>query len=915
MCTPPPTKDNLKRARSPQDHDRWETSIVVGRDGVQDTGSKKVKSRSPLRQSIRSLLSALKKGTTKSGDAVASARRVSKSDMITTDLIGPPLVPEKALENKLNETLQHPGIATANTVANDPGKVERSGPMWHLASTQLLGDPQSLVAWISCTGVLNSRKLILTWPNHPTTHPNIVEIDLGRCIDVRPLANAELEKEERAMLSKLDETREPRVFEIVLQGRESEKFAVRNLGERAAWISALWDSILPTEQSTVGVSNSQQVRMQNVDSNIPLGMAQLVNRAEDSIPPRAIEKDAFWSATKREQSLPPLPPKSHKSLPPLSIPPNSLVSQVDVMPRIDSAGTPSPSIYSLVSLPSPTRASGLPISPSIANLGRRSMVKTRLAEIQKERGQETPTSLNTQIDRMMLPTSPASTTGTGRSGFLSVLTSDDPNDAIVRERAPFGHLRESEFFRDLQLNDAGSESRGQTAGARPPLEHSDSICSDLPYVNGEAEPSTKNGQHLASRLEETVKPLSADITTIKNVLGGESGQPTLHQMLESIDGRSRSTKRTVEELVRKFESLPSPSREPRRKSEGDDKLETCERTREMLEATRSELAGKMDTLMGQLTKVKSAGLAIPPQSPPFASIHQQAGPTKISATDMDTFKNTMIDALSAQLMPLRERIATSGSISYPLVAEEASMHLLMKGMELTFWLYPVQHADSVRYLNELNSWLENFVRHGTSQIKGMATNVEYLCKNLGPNHGSILNDIYAALSELRNRDDAFTFQNSVEKIVEAINQSPQNQTNVQALAQFMECQRQEQENFLRAFTAQVSGEIKGERLRFVEAMKEATAINVQAQVDQFKKELAREVATVAQELGRLESDKRAVETKIAHLHAFHANQKQTIGAHAPLTVTAARQTYRPLSQQAQFQTHGGYPRRPLPYPR
>lgn len=61
----------------------------------------------------------------------------------------------------------------------------------------------------------------------------------------------------------------------------------------------------------------------------------------------------------------------------------------------------------------------------------------------------------------------------------------------------------------------------------------------------------------------------------------------------------------------------------------------------------------------------------------------------------------------------------------------------------------------------------------------------------------------------------------------------------------MECQRQEQENFLRAFTArqyeictymidihkisEVSGEIKGERLRFVEAMKEATAINVQGE--------------------------------------------------------------------------------------
>ncbi|KAF9452751.1 hypothetical protein P691DRAFT_622049, partial [Macrolepiota fuliginosa MF-IS2] len=53
-------------------------------------------------------------------------------------------------------------------------------------------------------------------------------------------------------------------------------------------------------------------------------------------------------------------------------------------------------------------------------------------------------------------------------------------------------------------------------------------------------------------------------------------------------------------------------------------------------------------------------------------------------------------------------------------------------------------------------------------------------------------------------------------------------------------------------------------------MKEATVINVQTQVDQLKGELARQVVTVAQDLGRLESEKRAVETKIANLHAFHA---------------------------------------------
>lgn len=36
---------------------------------------------------------------------------------------------------------------------------------------------------------------------------------------------------------------------------------------------------------------------------------------------------------------------------------------------------------------------------------------------------------------------------------------------------------------------------------------------------------------------------------------------------------------------------------------------------------------------------------------------------------------------------------------------------------------------------------------------------------------------------------------------------------------------------------EISGEIKGERLRFVEAMKEATAINVQCEVSRFEPEL------------------------------------------------------------------------------
>jgi len=49
------------------------------------------------------------------------------------------------------------------------------------------------------------------------------------------------------------------------------------------------------------------------------------------------------------------------------------------------------------------------------------------------------------------------------------------------------------------------------------------------------------------------------------------------------------------------------------------------------------------------------------------------------------------------------------------------------------------------------------------------------------------------------------------------------------------------------------------------------------QVDQLKRELTRQIVTASQDLGRLESEKREVETKIANLHAFHANQKRNYG--------------------------------------
>jgi len=75
-------------------------------------------------------------------------------------------------------------------------------------------------------------------------------------------------------------------------------------------------------------------------------------------------------------------------------------------------------------------------------------------------------------------------------------------------------------------------------------------------------------------------------------------------------------------------------------------------------------------------------------------------------------------------------------------------------------------------------WLESFVRNGTAQINGLATNIERLCRDLclepESSRTGILNDIYTVLLELRSRNDPSTLQYSVDKLAEIINANSAN---------------------------------------------------------------------------------------------------------------------------------------------
>lgn len=180
-------------------------------------------------------------------------------------------------------------------------------------------------------------------------------------------------------------------------------------------------------------------------------------------------------------------------------------------------------------------------------------------------------------------------------------------------------------------------------------------------------------------------------------------------------------------------------------------------------------------------------------------------------------------------------------------------------------------------------WLEAFVNHGTSQIEGVAVGVQQLCETLGPVSelqdvpqngeappGNLLSDIRRLLVQHQERDEhTATLHTSVNGLVAAVqedmrrNAEARNQISklavvclyrykgahkgraaTESVTGMIDRQRMDQERMLKSMAtgasiplstadvvspiAELTNEIRGERLRFVEAMQEATAINVQS---------------------------------------------------------------------------------------
>ncbi|PVF96578.1 hypothetical protein CPB86DRAFT_786797 [Serendipita vermifera] len=222
------------------------------------------------------------------------------------------------------------------------------------------------------------------------------------------------------------------------------------------------------------------------------------------------------------------------------------------------------------------------------------------------------------------------------------------------------------------------------------------------------------------------------------------------------------------------------------------------------------------------------------------------------------------------------------------------LHLLAEAQEKPS-VTSDQFEDSVRYLQELNTWMEKFALHNEGQ-------------------GSLLSDIKAAIEGLSQQSkenpseaesealnlpamDHGDFESALEDVrsdlvsrLDEINHQlqqdvpPKDGQDLGSVMELMESNHREQKELLRSIFDDLSSDIKGERIRFVDAMKEATSVNVNTHLEEFKRQLNQEMMVMLQEVGRTARarERKHLEQEIAHIFNQQVVERQKSMGFQPL---------------------------------
>ncbi|WWD19242.1 hypothetical protein CI109_103700 [Kwoniella shandongensis] len=203
-----------------------------------------------------------------------------------------------------------------------------------------------------------------------------------------------------------------------------------------------------------------------------------------------------------------------------------------------------------------------------------------------------------------------------------------------------------------------------------------------------------------------------------------------------------------------------------------------------------------------------------------------------------------------------------------------------------------QTTDIARYLNELNTWLEKFVLNSSTEISSMSKRLTTLVGSDEPLTNpdgtpqtglpDLVADVHSMMTEQKRRNDSEGMVGQrLDALLRMMGEDKERQASQQGMVEqvlsSLERQRQDNEILLRAVATDLTAEIRGEKMRFIEAMQQATSVNVSHHVEEFKKLLSAEVNRSMAELGQMREEKKVLEQQISDLFALMAKHGPVVG--------------------------------------
>jgi hypothetical protein len=213
---------------TPAPNHRAEVGLFTPRTQVE-------KKTSPLRQSFRNLLSVFKKGKRFGKEKVEPYIYPKEAALSFPDEKLSKIPPRAKHES---DPFAPDSGSLGSRICTSPTYSLHTGPLLHLSQPTTASSP-ILPVWIPCDAVLHQSHILLTSATTQGIRRTDV-VSLRACTDVKSLASGDIGAEQKALLPTIENSAVPKVFELVFDGKEKQRFAVPTVKDRAAWVSAIW---------------------------------------------------------------------------------------------------------------------------------------------------------------------------------------------------------------------------------------------------------------------------------------------------------------------------------------------------------------------------------------------------------------------------------------------------------------------------------------------------------------------------------------------------------------------------------------------------------------------------------------------------------------------------------------------------